>query len=373
MSQPEDEETREQQAYTPGSMEPAAPEQPMEPPAMEPGSPAEPEPVEMADAAAHAGTPADPGLTPPSTQDAPFTPPSIPDAPAPAQMPAAAPAVPAVPTAPPAPAGNAPAGQQFSRPPTEPQPIPPMPPVATPPPAQPVQRPPMQSPLGWQPGQAAGGQWQQPGQPAGQWQQPAQYPAQPGQPGYPQPGYQQPGYPQPGYPQPGYPQPGYPQPGYYQGAGPAYSTSALVAVAGLLLAVFGIIDIVAGAWLLGQGNELRSFIQRTTINMFGSSIDRETMRAVLAPMPGVLIVLGALEVILGAGIFAHKGWARAVAILFSLLGLLIGVVGVSFALALAPGFSVPLIGAIVVLLGYAFILLALIAGGSHFRRRYPKR
>jgi hypothetical protein len=251
-----------------------------------------------------------------------------------------------------------------------------MPPVVAPvqQPAQPV--PPTQSPQGWAgPGQPPAGQLQGQGQPAGQWQQPAQYPAQPGypQPGYQQPGYQQPGYQQPGYPQPGYPQPGYPQYGYYQAAGPTYSTSALVAVAGLLLAVFGLIDIVAGAWLLGQGNELRSFIQRTTINLFGAGIDRETMRSVLSPMPGVLIVLGALEVILGVGIFAHKRWARALSILLSLFGLVLGVVGVSFALALAPGFSVSLIGAIVVLLGYAFILLALIAGGSHFKRRYPGR
>jgi uncharacterized membrane protein YphA (DoxX/SURF4 family) len=33
----------------------------------------------------------------------------------------------------------------------------------------------------------------------------------------------------------------------------------------------------------------------------------------------------------------------------------------------------PLIGTIAVLIGYAFILVALFAGGSHFRRRNPQR
>ena len=152
-----------------------------------------------------------------------------------------------------------------------------------------------------------------------------------------------------------------------------YSTSALVAVAGLLLAVFGLVDMVGGVWLLGQGAEIRSFIQQTSINLFGTNIDRETMRSLVSPLPGVLLVFGALEVLIGVGIFAHKGWARALGIILALLGLLVSIAGVSFAMALAPGFSVPLIGAIVVLLGYAFIVLALIAGGGHFRRRFPQR
>ena len=125
--------------------------------------------------------------------------------------------------------------------------------------------------------------------------------------------------------------------------------------------------------MLGQGAELRSFIQQTSINLFGSNIDRETLRAVISPLPAVLFVFGTLQIVFGAGIFAHKGWARALGILVSLLGLLVGIAGVSFAVALASGFSVPLIAAVVVLLGYAFIMLALLAGGGHFRRRLPPR
>jgi hypothetical protein len=231
-------------------------------------------------------------------------------------------------------------------------------------------------------------QWQQPSQQAGQWQQPQQYPQQagqypPAQPGYPpqqaypQQPYQQPGYPaQPGYPPQGYPQPGYPpaygQPGYYPQQGTGYSTVALVAIAGLVLAVFGFVDMGGGVWLLGQGRELASFVERTTVNLFGTTLDRPTMRALLSPLPGVLIVFGALEVLAGVFVVAHKGWARALGIFLALLGLIVGVASISFSLALAPGFSVPFIGSIVVLLGYAFILLMLFAGGRHFRRSNPQ-
>jgi len=335
MSQPEDEETKEHVAAVP-------------PPSMETDAASDSEPSDVP-----------PPLLPPVK----------------AALVEAAPVEPApVPT----PAWQAPAAPVDDRPPTEPVPTPLMaPPISAPPVGQPSQAPlPSQQ---WQPTSPQTGQWQQPTQPptaqvqppaAQQWQGSPQYPSQPGW--APQPGYPPQGYAQPGYPPQGYPQPGHPPQGYAP-TGPMYSTSALVAVAGLLLAVFGLIGIVAGVWLLGQADELRQFIQRTSINFFGSRLEQETLRAILSPMPGVLLIWGALEVILAAGIFAHKGWARALAILLSLLGILVGIAGVSFALALAPGASPALIAAMVVLLGYAFIVLALIAGGSHFRRRYPQR
>jgi hypothetical protein len=228
-------------------------------------------------------------------------------------------------------------------------------------------------------------QWQQPQQQPGQWQQPQQYPQQQyPQQGYPpQQGYQQPyqGYPPQGYPQQGYPQPGYPQQGYPPGypaayygqqqqRGPLYATMVMVAFAGLLLALFGIADIGGGAWLYTQGKELANLVDRTSVNLFGTSLDKPTLRALLGPLPPILIVFGILEVLSGLFIVAHKGWARWLGVLLSLVGLVVGVISISFALALAPGVSFALIGAIVVLVGYAFILLMLLAGGRHFRRRY---
>jgi hypothetical protein len=214
-------------------------------------------------------------------------------------------------------------------------------------------------------------QWQQPSaaQPQQQWQQPgAQYPQQ-------GPYAQQPG----GYAQPGqYPYaqaPGaYAPPGYYQQPVAGYSTSALAAVAGVVLLVFGLIDLVGGFWLLGQGAELRNLVGRiTSLNVLGINVDREMMRAVLSPLPGVLMGLGVVELLVAVGVFAHKSWGRILGILIALLGILVSIAAVTFSLALAPGASIQVIGSVVILLGYAFVFLALLAGGSHFRRRYPNQ
>jgi hypothetical protein len=148
-----------------------------------------------------------------------------------------------------------------------------------------------------------------------------------------------------------------------------YRTSPLVALAGLLLIVFGIGLIALGAFTFTQGTELGRFIRDNTIAVFGSTISRETLRSVLSPAPGVLIVLGALQLISGIGVLAHKGSGRWLGVLLALLGLLAAVFSLSIALALSTAVTVPVLVAVVLLIGYAIVLLALIAGGSHFRRR----
>ena len=224
-----------------------------------------------------------------------------------------------------------------------------------------------QQPGQWQQWQQPGQQWQQPGQ---QWQGPP-----PGQQGWqqPPPGWQQ----QPGQwrgAPPSYPPPGWaPQTQAY--AGPQYSTSALVALAGLLLVVFGLVIAVAGGWGFTQGNELGRFVREYAdrIAIFGQRVDRDTLRTFLSAMPTSLVITGIAQLLIGAGVVAHKGWARGLGVLLSLLGLLVGVFAVSAALALAPGLSVPMLIAIVLLLGYAYVLLALLAGSGHFRARYAGR
>ena len=140
-------------------------------------------------------------------------------------------------------------------------------------------------------------------------------------------------------------------------------------LAGLVLVVFAIGVAFLGAWMLTQGSEIGRFIRDNDVAVFGSQIDRETLRSILSPLPGVLMVIGLLQLIAGAGVLAHKGWARAIGILLSLIGVLIGIFAVSTAIALAPGEVTTMILAAAVLIGYAVALLALIAGGSHFRVR----
>lgn len=189
-----------------------------------------------------------------------------------------------------------------------------------------------------------------------------------------QPQTWQQGQPQPGW-GPGY---GAPQPGWAPQAGWApqqaqFGSSALVSLAGVVLVLFGIAIAILGGLTLTQGPEIGRFIRENDVAVFGRQIDRQTLQAILSPMPGVLIVLGLLQLVVGAVILAHRGWARWLGVLLSLIGLIAGVVAVSGSMALAPGLSVALMISAVLLVAYAFVLLALIAGGSHFRRNYPGR
>jgi hypothetical protein len=180
---------------------------------------------------------------------------------------------------------------------------------------------------------------------------------------------------QPGYGAPTYGQPAS-APGYGAASaqyGPAfYSTSVMVALAGMLLIVFGLALAVFGAWTLTLGPDFARFIRDNDIAIVGRQIDRDTLRTVMQPMPGILMVLGVLEVLVGAVILAHRSWARWLGVLLALLGLVVSVISLSAVIALVPGTSVQLVIAAALIIGYALILLALIAGGSHFRKRYER-
>lgn len=221
-------------------------------------------------------------------------------------------------------------------------------PQAAPPPVPPPPAPGPwnQAPYGPQPNQppAYGQQFQQP------------YPAQP----YGQGPYQQP----------------YAQPQYapaQDASGPRYGTSRLAALAGVLLIALGIGVAVLGAWTLTQGPEISRFIRDNDVAVFGRQVDRETLRSILSPMPGVLMVMGVLHVLVGLGVLRHKKGARWIGVLLGVVGLLLGVFAVSAALALAPGLSLAMIVGLALLLGYALVVLALIAGGSHFKSRRAAR
>ncbi|MEO8625322.1 MAG: hypothetical protein ABI452_01350 [Candidatus Limnocylindrales bacterium] len=209
-------------------------------------------------------------------------------------------------------------------------------------------------------------------------------PANPQTPAYPQPPpsawpgqsqSQQPGYATP--PTNGQPAygtaPGYAPAQPWAGAAPIYRSSFLVLLAGLVLIIFGLAVVVLGAWTLTLGSDLGRFIRENDIAIFGRQIERDTLKAVIQPMPGILMVGGLLQLLVGAVIVAHRNWARWLGVLLALLGLIASVIALSAVLALVPGVSVQLIVASALVVGYAFVLLALIAGGGHFRMRYPGR
>jgi hypothetical protein len=151
-----------------------------------------------------------------------------------------------------------------------------------------------------------------------------------------------------------------------------YKSSFLVALAGLVLIIFGLAVAVLGGWTLTLGSDLGRFIRDNDIAIFGRQIERDMLKAVMAPMPGILMVVGLLQLLVGAVILAHRSWARWLGVLLALQGLIVSVIALSAVLALVPGVSVQLIVASALVIGYAFVLLALIAGGGHFRAQYPR-
>jgi hypothetical protein len=248
--------------------------------------------------------------------------------------------------------------------PLPPQPAPPPPDPAWQQPQQPQQAAPQQPappppPTAWQQTQPAAPpppaqSWQQPQQP---WQQQQQYPQQ-------QPYAQPYGQPNP------YAQSYAPQ---YAATAPSFGTSPLAAFAGLLLVVFGIGVIALGFFALTQGPDIARFIRDNDIKVFGVLISRDTLKSALTPSPGILMFLGALQLIAGAGVMGHKSWGRWLGFLLALLGLIASIFAFSIGYAIAGGFTLPVIIGVVFLVGYILIVLALIGGGAHFRRKTPAR
>lgn len=219
--------------------------------------------------------------------------------------------------------------------------------------------------------------WQQPGAGAGHGQAPAgpgadQWPAQTGQQWQAPPGQWQapPGQwqGQPGQQWQG--QPGWgPPPGFFEAE---YPTSAMVAIAGVILFVFGLFVTLIGVGGLALGSLINeALLEFGPIDAPG--FDVGAISGVIVVIFGIFLLLGILHLVSAIGVFVHKQWARIVAIVLSILGALLGLVSVVVAVdtrGRADGSELGV--AVVIAFGYGFSLFALIAGGGHFRRRYRR-
>jgi len=227
------------------------------------------------------------------------------------------------------------------------------------------------------------------------YQQPGSQQPQPGyqqpQPGYQQPTYQQPGYQQPGYgqqptyQQPGYQQPGYQQPGYPQQPGwgqqqqtywntgasveYGYNTSILAIIAGVFLLLWGLLWTLGGVALIALSN-----VTGLITDNLGQNL-ADSIHNVVVVVGAVILIVGLLQLLSALGVWLHKGWARILGILFGILGTLFGLAAVAGAAqnrnisgisSSASGNS--MVGSLIVLVSYAFILVILIIAGGHFRR-----
>lgn len=173
-------------------------------------------------------------------------------------------------------------------------------------------------------------------------------------------------------PQP--PAPTGPTPTTYWSA-PTYPTSAFVVMAATMLLIFGLLISLVGALGLVFGSVFADLMRTAASQMpiFGAPSDAalNDIQNVISIIFGVVLVVGILHLLAAIGVFAHKNWARALGVLLALLGSVAGALGVYGALWFTSqdGPMTGVAAVVVFLVAYAFTLLALLFGGSHFSRR----
>ncbi|HWH23921.1 MAG TPA: hypothetical protein VNW68_03395 [Candidatus Limnocylindria bacterium] len=149
------------------------------------------------------------------------------------------------------------------------------------------------------------------------------------------------------------------------------ATSAIVVAAAIVLFLLGSIAAAAGVVGLVFGAVADDLLARYAAEL--PDVDIGRLRAILAgPARGVMVVgfasilvIGLLHLVATIGLLLHRTWARVLGLVVGLFGVLLGAGG----LALPIGRE-PFIASAVVLGCYAFVVIALIVGGSHFARRY---
>jgi len=172
-------------------------------------------------------------------------------------------------------------------------------------------------------------------------------------------------------PQPGWGQPQPAQTGWVMPASVAQGpgkVSGLVIVAALFLLLAGVLTALGGAAVFLGGNLVGQIdTTGTGSGIFGA------LGGFIAGVAVVVIVWALLEILGAFGMLFRRGWGRA-------LGFIVGIIGAIFTgLALLAslgslnstdgGLTGPgVVVVLVVFLGYAVTVFALVRGGGHFRR-----
>lgn len=208
--------------------------------------------------------------------------------------------------------------------------------------------------------------WAQPAQPSPPappgptaWAQPPQGPpaAAPASPPIPPTGWVQPG---PLGPAPGW--------GGTQAVAPQAAMAPSVLIAGIILLLFGLLTLLVGVIVMIAGSAVGQLTSAFTSAGFPDL--GNAVAAVVIGIGAVIAIYGGLEVVGALGVFARRGWGRALGIATSTLGVLFGllaVLGATGARAADRGQG-GIVVALVLLAAYGFILLALALGGHAFQR-----
>jgi hypothetical protein len=139
-------------------------------------------------------------------------------------------------------------------------------------------------------------------------------------------------------------------------------------IAGIVLLLFGLLTLLTGVILIVAG---------TAVGQLGDAFAsagvpglESSVGSIVTVMGVAIAFYGGLEVLGSIGVFARRGWGRAIGIVVSVIGVLFGLLTLVAAAATdtADGRDSGLFVALVILVAYAFSLLALALGGHAFRR-----
>jgi hypothetical protein len=147
----------------------------------------------------------------------------------------------------------------------------------------------------------------------------------------------------------------------------AYQTSAMVALAGIILLIVGLLLTLSAAAGLSLDRVLDDVVRQARRE--GVELNRQALRQIVSAVVGGFLVVGVLHLLVALGVFLHRQSARfvGVALAVALLGVLWVAAGLA---AQQTEFATEAIGVALVFTGlYGYTLIALAAGGGHFRRR----
>jgi hypothetical protein len=138
-----------------------------------------------------------------------------------------------------------------------------------------------------------------------------------------------------------------------------------VLLAGIVLLLFGLLILIGGLFVVLGGAVVRDL----DIGL-GPSVTDAAANVIVGV--GVAVALyGGIEVIGAVGIFARRGWGRAIGIITAIIGVLFGLLGVAGAAVGArtdPDTASGVVAILAVLVGYGYAFIALALGGHAFRR-----
>jgi hypothetical protein len=164
---------------------------------------------------------------------------------------------------------------------------------------------------------------------------------------------------------------------YWDPKAGGYGRSLLAVLAGAVLMAWGLVFGVAGAAIMYLGN-LDRFVADLTLTAEQSRLVADFNEQAFS-YGAILLLIGIIQFIGGVGVFAHRSWGRAFAVVLGLLGILWGIGLVVSSLRLQVGDQQvdglladnqgALAFAVIVLVTYLIVFLGMFVGRRHFRRK----